>query len=78
MRLKGHAARTGVMRNAYGILAEKPEGRRPVGRPRSRWKDNIRMDLGGTRWKAVDWMNVAQDRDQRLALVKMVMDFHVP
>jgi hypothetical protein len=50
------------MRNAYKIIAVKPERWRPLGRPRSRWEDTIKMDLGKVRSKAVDWINLPQDR----------------
>jgi hypothetical protein len=52
------------MRNDNKILVGKPEGKRPLGRPRLRWEDNIRMDIGEIRWKDVDWMHLAQDMDQ--------------
>jgi hypothetical protein len=54
----------GQRRNAYRILEGKPEGRRPLGRPRRRWVDNIKMDLTETGWDGVDWIDLAQDRDQ--------------
>jgi hypothetical protein len=66
------------MRNAYNILVGKPEGKRPLGRPRSRREDNIRSDLRETGWEIVDWMRVDQDRDQRRALVNTVMNLRVP
>jgi hypothetical protein len=50
-------------RNAYRILVGKPEGKRPLGRPRRRWVHNIRMDLGEIEWNGVDWIDLAQDRD---------------
>jgi hypothetical protein len=50
-------------------LVGKPEGKTPLGRPRSRWEDNVRIDLGGIRWGVVDWMDLAQDRDQYRDLV---------
>jgi len=53
----------GDMRNAYKILVGKPEGKRPLGRPRPRWKDNIRMDVRKMGWEGVDWLHLAQDRD---------------
>jgi hypothetical protein len=59
MRWAGHVTRTVDMRNAYSILVGKPEGKRPLGRPRCRWEDNIRMDLGEMRWEVVDWMRLA-------------------
>jgi hypothetical protein len=74
----GHVARIGEKRNAYRILVGKSEGRRPLGRPRSRWVDNIRMDLGEIGWDGMDWINLAQDRDQWRALVNTVMNLRVP
>jgi hypothetical protein len=56
----------------------KPEGKRPLGRPRRRWVDNIEMDLREVEWDDMDWINVAQDRDQWRALVNMVMNLQVP
>jgi len=64
-------------RGVHMVLVGKPEGRRPLGRPRRRWEDNIKMDLrevGG----GGDWMALAQDRDRWRALVNMVMNFQVP
>jgi hypothetical protein len=74
----GHVACMGDMRNAYEILVGKPEEKRPLGRPRHRWEDNIRKDLKDIRWENVDWMHLAQDRDQWQALVKIVMNLCVP
>jgi hypothetical protein len=71
----GYVARMGEMRNAYNILVGKPEGVRPLGRPRHRWEVNIRMDLGEIVWEGVDWIHLAQDRDQLRALVNMVINF---
>jgi hypothetical protein len=59
----------GEKRNAYRILVGKPEGRRPLGRPRRRWVDNIRMDLREIGWDGVYWVDLAQDRDQWRALM---------
>ena len=56
----------------------KPEGKRPLGRPRRRWKDNIKMDLQEVGRGSGDWMELAQDRDRRRALVSSVMNFGVP
>jgi hypothetical protein len=53
----------GKMKNAYNILVGKPEGKRPLGIPRRRWEDNIRMDRREIGWEDVDWMHLAQDRD---------------
>jgi hypothetical protein len=68
----------GEKRNAYKILAGKPEGKRPLGRPRHRWVDNIKMDLREIGWDGVDWIDLAQNRDQWRALVNMVMNLWVP
>jgi hypothetical protein len=65
----------GEKRNA---LVGKPEGKRPLGRPRCRWVDNIKMDLRETRWDGLDWVDLAQDRDRWRALVNMVMNLRVP
>jgi hypothetical protein len=65
-------------RNAYSILVGKPEGRRPLGRPRRRWVDNIKMDLSEIGWDGVDWVDLAQDRDHWRALVNTVMNLRVP
>jgi hypothetical protein len=68
----------GAVRNAYNNMAGKPEGKRPLRRPRRRWEDNIRMYLMEIGWKSVDWVHLAQDRDQRRALVNTVMNLRVP
>jgi hypothetical protein len=65
-------------RNAYRILVGKPEGKRPLGRPRRRWVDNITTDLGEVGWDGVDWIDMAQDREQWRALVNTVMRLRVP
>jgi hypothetical protein len=59
-------------------LVGKPEGKRPVGRPRRRWEDNIKMDLKEVGYEGVDWIELAQDRDMWRALVNAVMNFRVP
>jgi hypothetical protein len=59
----------GEKRNAYRVLVGKPEGKRPLGRPRHRWVDNVRMDLGEVGWGDVDWIGLAQDRNRWRALV---------
>jgi hypothetical protein len=68
----------GETRNAYRILVGKPEGKRPLARPRRRWVDNIKMDLREIGWVDMDWMELAQDRDQWRALVNTVMNHRVP
>jgi hypothetical protein len=67
-------------RHAYRIFVEKREGKRkrPLGRPRRRWVDNIKMYLTGMGWDGVDWIELAQDRDQWRALVNTVKNFRVP
>jgi hypothetical protein len=65
-------------RNAYMISLGKPERERPLGRPRHRWVDNIKMHLTEIRWGGVDWIDVAQDREQCRALVNTVMNLRVP
>jgi hypothetical protein len=61
------------MRNAYKILVGKTERQKRLGRPRCRWEDNIRMDLWEIGWEGVDWMHLAQDRDQWRAVVNTAM-----
>jgi hypothetical protein len=78
MRWVGHVARMGEKRNVYRLLVGKPEGRRPLGRPRSRWIDNIKMDLLGIGLNVVDWIGLAQDRYRWRALVNVVMNLRVP
>jgi hypothetical protein len=78
MRREGHVARMGEKRNAYSLWVGKPDGKRPLGRPRRRWMDNIRMDLGEVGLCDVDWSGLAQDRNRWRALVNAVMDLRVP
>jgi hypothetical protein len=63
MRCTGHVVRIGEKRNAYRTLVGKPERKRPQGRPRRRWVDNIKINLREIGWSAIDWIDVAQDRD---------------
>jgi hypothetical protein len=63
----------GEMRNAYEILVGRPEGKRPLGRPRRRCEDNITTDIKETEWEFVDWMHPCHNRDQKRDLVKTVM-----
>jgi hypothetical protein len=74
----GHVARMGEKMNAYGILVGKPEGKRPLGRPRRRWVDSIKIDLGEIVWDGMNWIDLPQDRDQWRALVNTVMNLQVP
>jgi hypothetical protein len=78
MRWAGHVARMGEKRNAYRILVRNPEGKRPLGRPRRRWVDNIKMDLREIGWYGMDWIDLAQDMDQWRALMNTVMNLQVP
>jgi hypothetical protein len=78
MRWAGHVLRMGENRNAYMILVEKPEEKRPLGRPKHRWVDNIKMDLREIGWDGMDWIDLAQDRDQWTALVNTIMNLWVP
>jgi ribosome biogenesis protein Nip4 len=68
----------GEVRGAYNILVGKPEERRPLRRPRRRWEDNIKMDLGEIGFGDVVWIHLAQDRDRWQALVNTVMSLRVP
>jgi hypothetical protein len=68
----------GEKRNAYRLLVGKPEGKRPLGRSRRMWVDNIMMDLGEVGWGDVDWIGLAQDRNRWRALVKVIMNLLVP
>jgi hypothetical protein len=65
-------------RNAYRILVGKPRRRRPLGRPRRRWVDNIKIDLREIGWDSMDWIDLAQDRDQWRAFVNTVMNLRIP
>jgi len=70
----GHVARMGTRRGVYSILVGKPERKRPLGRPRRRWEDNINTG----RFGSMDWIDLAQDRDRWLARVNAVMNLPVP
>ena len=78
MRWAGHVACMGEGRVVYRVLVGKPEGRRPLGRPRRRWDDNIRFDLREVGCGCVDWMELAQDRNKWRVLVSAVMNLRVP
>jgi hypothetical protein len=68
----------GRRRKAYRLLVGKLEGKRPLGRPRRRWVNNIRMDLGEVGWGVVDWIGLAKDRNRWRALVNSVLKLRVP
>jgi hypothetical protein len=78
LRWAGHVARMGERRSAYRALVGKPDGRRPLGRPRRRWEDNIKMGLREVGCGGMDWINLAHDRDRWRALVNAVMNLRVP
>jgi hypothetical protein len=78
MRWAGHVARMGEKRNAYRLLVGKAEGKRPLVRPRRRWVDNIRMDLGEVGRSDVDWIGLAKDRNRWRALVNSVLNLRIP
>jgi hypothetical protein len=65
-------------RNAYRILVRKPERKRPLGRPRHKWVDNIKINLRKKGWDGMDWIDLAQDRDRCRALVNTVMNLRFP
>ena len=78
MRWAGHVARMGEERVVYRVLVGKPKGRRPLGRPRRRWVDNIRTDLQEVGCGYMDWIGLAEDRDRWRTLVSAVMNLRVP
>ena len=78
MRWAGHVARMEEERGVYKVLVGKPDCKRPLGRPRRRWEDNIKMELKEVGRGCGDWMGLAQDRDRWRALVSTVMNFRVP
>jgi hypothetical protein len=77
MRWVSHEERMQDMKNVYKILVGKPEGNRPLRRPRHRWEDNTEIDLKEIGWEGWDWIQLAQDRDQWRALVNMEMNLWV-
>ena len=78
MSWAGHVARMEERRCVYRVLVGKHEGKRPLGRPRRRWEDNIKMDLQKVGCRGMDWIDLAQDRDRRRAVVNEVMNLGVP
>jgi hypothetical protein len=77
MKWAGHVARMGEGRNVYRILVGRPEKKRPLERPRRRWEDGTKMDLGEIDWGSVEWIHLAQDRDRWRAVVNAVMNLRV-
>ena len=78
MRWVEHVACIGDWKGVYRVLVGKPEGNRPLGRPRRRWEDNMKMDLQEVGCEGMDWIDLAQDTDRWRALVNAVMNFRVP
>jgi hypothetical protein len=78
MRWAGHVARMGEGKNVYRVLVGKPEGKRPLGRPTRRWKDNIKMDFRVIGINRANWIRLAQDRVKWWAFVNTVMNLRVP
>jgi hypothetical protein len=78
MRWARHVTRMGENKYVYRLLVGKPEGKRPLGRPRRRWRDKIKMDILQISLSVVDWIGLSEDRYRRKALVKSVMNLQVP
>jgi hypothetical protein len=78
MRWAGHVAQMWAKGNLYRILMEKPEGKRPLGRPRRRWLDNIKINLREIECDGVDWIDLPEVTDQWRTLVNKVMNLRVP
>jgi len=74
----GHVARMGERGGVYSVLVGDPEGKSPLGRPRRRWEDNIKMDLQESGYRFMDWTELAQDRDRWRVLVNVIMNLRVP
>jgi hypothetical protein len=74
----GSCSTNGREENAYRLLVGKAEGKRPLGRPRRRWVDNIRMDVGDVGWGDVDWIGLAEDRNRWRAVVNSVLNLRAP
>jgi hypothetical protein len=78
MRWAGHVACVGERRDVYRILVGKPEQRTPLGIPRDRWEDTIKMDVNEVGYRGMEWIDLTQDRDRWQAVVNVVMDLRVP
>jgi len=78
MRLAEHGALMGERRGVYRVLVGKPERKRPLGKPRHRWKNNVKEDLQDVGYRGMNWIELAQDRDRWRALVNAVMNHRVP
>ena len=78
MRWAGHVACMEERRGVYRVLVGKSEEKRPIGRPRRRWEDNIKKDIQEVGCEGMDWIDLAQDRDRQRALVNGVMNLRVP
>jgi hypothetical protein len=78
MRWVRHVAHMGEGRGVYGVLVGRPEGKKPLGRPRHRWEDNIKLDLREKGIDGANWIHLAQDRVQRQAFVNTMMNLRVP
>jgi hypothetical protein len=78
IRWVGHLSHMGNKRNADRIFVGKPEGKRPLGRPRRRLENNIKIDFREIGWGGMDWIDLAQDRDQRRALVNATINHRIP
>jgi len=78
MKWAGHVACMGERRVANRVFVGKPEGKMPVGRPRHRWEDNIKMDLQEAGWGNMDWIDLAQNRDRSQAPVNTLMNLQIP
>ena len=76
LRCTGHVVCIGERRGAYGVSVGKPEGKRPIERPRHKWED-IKMDLSRVRWGGMDWIDLAQDRERWQAVLNAVMNLLV-
>jgi hypothetical protein len=78
MKWEGHVARMGEGKGVYRVLVGKPEGKRPLGKPRRRWEDNIKACLQEVGYRGMDWIELAQNRDRWRTVVNVVMNLRVP